>query len=67
VLVSVTTLPAASNVGVAAAYGEWDAAIGAAEQLIINLGGIVVAGVVTLALQNRDYVVRRREHLRDRG
>jgi uncharacterized hydrophobic protein (TIGR00271 family) len=67
VLVSVTTIPAASNVGVAAAYGEWDAAIGAAEQLIINLGGIVVAGVVTLALQNRDYVVRRREHLRDRG
>jgi uncharacterized hydrophobic protein (TIGR00271 family) len=65
VLVSVTTIPAASNVGVAAAYGDWDAATGAAEQLIINLAGIVVAGVVTLSLQNRDYVVRRREHLRE--
>jgi hypothetical protein len=27
----------------------------------------VVAGVVTLTLQNRDYVVRRREHLKERG
>ena len=30
VLVSVTTIPAASNIGVAAAYGEWDTATGAA-------------------------------------
>jgi uncharacterized hydrophobic protein (TIGR00271 family) len=66
VLVSVTTIPAASNVGVAAAYGEWDAASGAAEQLVINLAGIVVAGVLTLAVQNRDYVVRRRYHLQHR-
>lgn len=63
VLVSVTTIPAASNVGVAAAYGEWHAALGAAEQLVINLGGIVVAGVVTLYIQNREYLTRRREHL----
>ena len=67
VLVSVTTIPAASNVGVAAAYGEWDAAGGAAQQLVINLAGIVVAGVVTLTIQNRDYVTRRREHLRESG
>jgi uncharacterized hydrophobic protein (TIGR00271 family) len=66
VLVSVTTIPAASNVGVAAAYGEWDTAVGAAEQLVINLAGIIVAGVLTLTLQNRDYVTRRRYHLRER-
>jgi uncharacterized hydrophobic protein (TIGR00271 family) len=66
VLVSVTTIPAASNVGVAAAYGEWHAATGAAAQLGINLAGIVVAGVVTLYIQNRDFVVRRRAHLRER-
>jgi uncharacterized hydrophobic protein (TIGR00271 family) len=65
VLVSVTTIPAASNVGVAAAYGEWHAAVGAAGQLGINLGGIVVAGVVTLYIQNRDFLARRREHLRN--
>jgi uncharacterized hydrophobic protein (TIGR00271 family) len=67
VLVSVTTIPAASNVGVAAAYGEWDAAAGAAEQLVINLGGIIVAGVVTLTIQNRDFVMRRRARLKERG
>jgi uncharacterized hydrophobic protein (TIGR00271 family) len=66
VLVSVTTIPAASNVGVAAAYGEWDTAVGAAEQLVINLAGIIVAGVLTLTLQNRDYATRRRYHLRER-
>jgi uncharacterized hydrophobic protein (TIGR00271 family) len=65
VLVSVTTIPAASNVGVAAAYGEWHAALGAAEQLLINLSGIVVAGLVTLYIENRFYLARRREHLRE--
>ena len=65
VLVSVTTIPAAANVGVASAYGEWEAAWGAAQQLFINLGGIVVAGVITLAIQNHDFVVRRRRHLED--
>jgi uncharacterized hydrophobic protein (TIGR00271 family) len=67
VLVSVTTIPAASNVGVAAAYGEWDIAVGAAEQLAINLVGIVVAGIATLALQNRDYVARRRHRLEQKN
>jgi uncharacterized hydrophobic protein (TIGR00271 family) len=66
VLVSVTTIPAAANVGVAAAYGEWDTAGGAAAQLGINLLGIVVAGVVTLTIQNRDFAARRRAHLAER-
>jgi uncharacterized hydrophobic protein (TIGR00271 family) len=66
VLVSVTTIPAAANIGVAAAYGEWDAAKGAAAQLGINLTGIVVAGVVTLAIQNHDFVVRRRARVAQR-
>ena len=65
VLISVTTIPAASNIGVAAAYGEWDDAAGAALQLGVNLAGIVVAGVFTLFVQRRYYVVRRRRHLMD--
>jgi uncharacterized hydrophobic protein (TIGR00271 family) len=52
VLVSVTTIPAAANVGVAAAYGEWSEVGGAALQLGVNLTGLVVAGVVTLAVQS---------------
>jgi uncharacterized hydrophobic protein (TIGR00271 family) len=65
VLVSVTTIPAASNVGVAAAYGEWAIAGKAGAQLAINLAGIVVAGVLTLFVQRRYYVSRRRKHLMD--
>jgi uncharacterized hydrophobic protein (TIGR00271 family) len=65
VLVSVTTIPAASNIGVAAAYGEWSDAAKAAAQLGINLAGIVAAGVLTLFVQRRYYVMRRRKHLMD--
>jgi uncharacterized hydrophobic protein (TIGR00271 family) len=65
VLISVTTIPAASNIGVAAAYGDWDEAAGAAAQLGINLTSIVVAGVLTLFIQRRYYVTRRRKHLQD--
>jgi uncharacterized hydrophobic protein (TIGR00271 family) len=66
VLISVTTIPAASNVGVASALGNWGEAGGAALQLTINLAAIVLAGVLTLFLQRRLYVARRRRHLRDR-
>ena len=65
VLISVTTIPAAANVGVASAFGEWGEAAGAAGQLGINLSTIVLAGVVTLYMQRRFYVSRRRRHLRD--
>jgi uncharacterized hydrophobic protein (TIGR00271 family) len=65
VLISVTTIPAASNIGVAAAYGDWGDAGGAAGQLVLNLAGIVAAGVLTLFIQRRFYVMRRRKHLRD--
>ena len=65
VLISVTTIPAASNVGVAAAYGDWREAAGAAAQLGINLASIVLAGVLTLFIQRRYYVTRRRKHLQD--
>lgn len=53
VLVSVTTIPAAANVGVATAYGEWAEVGGAALQLAVNVVALVVAGVVTLAVQAR--------------
>ena len=53
VLVSVTTIPAASNIAVAATYGDWNEARGAAEQLAINLTSIVIAGVITLFIQRR--------------
>ncbi|MGW4498374.1 DUF389 domain-containing protein [Micromonospora sp. NPDC004336] len=51
VLISVTTVPAAANVAVAAAYGVWHEAAGSALQLVINLCAIVLAGLVTLLVQ----------------
>ena len=60
VLISVTTIPAAANVGVAAAYQDWSEFRGAAAQLAINLVAIVVAGVSTLSVQRAFYVRRRR-------
>lgn len=48
VLISVTTIPAAANVGVAAVYGDWEAARGAAAQLVINLFAIVASGIAVL-------------------
>ena len=62
---AVTTIPAASNIGVAAAYGDWNEAGGAAAQLAINLTSIVLAGVIALYIQRRYYVARRRKHLED--
>lgn len=53
VLVSVTTIPAASNVGVATAYREWSELSGAALQLGLNVAALIVAGVATLAIQAR--------------
>ena len=65
VLISVTTIPAAGNIGVAAAYGDGNEWVGAMEQLSLNLVALIAAGITTLFIQRRLYVKRRREHLRD--
>jgi uncharacterized hydrophobic protein (TIGR00271 family) len=65
VLISVTTIPAASNIGVAAALGDWSEWLGAMEQLLLNMSAILLAGVGTLFIQRRIYVRRRRAHLHD--
>ena len=67
VLISVTTIPAAAAIGVAAAFGDWADWRGAIAQLAINLGTIVLAGVVTLLVQNRVYERRKRRHHGDRA
>jgi uncharacterized hydrophobic protein (TIGR00271 family) len=53
VLISVTTVPAAANVAVALAYGAPSEARGSAVQLLVNLAGIVVAGTLTLLVQQQ--------------
>ena len=64
VLISVTTIPAAANVGVAAAYGDWEECRGALAQLAINLLCLTAAGVITLSLQRAEFIRRRRRYRR---
>jgi uncharacterized hydrophobic protein (TIGR00271 family) len=67
VLISLTTIPAAANIGVAAAYSDWSALVGSAEQLGLNLGAVLVAGTLTLAVQLRSYRHRREHHRSELG
>jgi uncharacterized hydrophobic protein (TIGR00271 family) len=60
VLISVTTIPAAANVGVATAYSDWSEFRGALAQLVINLTCIVLGGVATLAVQRLGFTRRLR-------
>ncbi len=62
VLISLTTIPAAANIGVAAAYEDWDACSGSAAQLGLNLGAVLLAGTLTLGVQHRLYQRRRSHH-----
>jgi len=65
VLISVTTIPAAANVGISAAYRDWDTMGGSAAQLAINLGSIVLAGTAVLYLQRLLYLRRKQRHKRE--
>jgi uncharacterized hydrophobic protein (TIGR00271 family) len=63
VLISVTTILAAANIGISAALGEWSEFGGSVLQLTVNLVAIVLAGVATLETQRALYRRRRRRHL----
>ncbi|MFJ5308614.1 DUF389 domain-containing protein [Streptomyces sp. NPDC088350] len=51
VAISVTTVPAAANAAVAFSYTDYSQTWGSTWQLLANLGGIVVAGTLTLLAQ----------------
>ena len=65
VLISVTTIPAAANVGVAAALGNWADWRGAMAQLSLNLISIIAAGICTLYVERVLFERRRQRHLGD--
>jgi hypothetical protein len=65
VLISVTTIPAAANVGLAAAYQDWSSWRGSMAQLAINLGSILLAGSAVLYVQRLLYIRRKSRHLND--
>lgn len=51
VAISVTTVPAAANAAVALSYADYSQTWGSTWQLLANLGGIVLAGTLTLLAQ----------------
>jgi len=66
VLVSVTTIPAAANIGIAFVYADWASWRGSQAQLAINVSAILLAGTLTLYIQRLFYRSRRIEHLKER-
>jgi len=58
VFISVTTIPAAADMGVSAAFGHWSETAGATEQLILNVAILLAVGVATLVLQRRFWASR---------
>ena len=64
VFISITTVPAAANAGIAAAYGDWSTVFGSLGQLVVNLAAIIIAGLLTLVVERRMYERRRQRHLR---
>jgi uncharacterized hydrophobic protein (TIGR00271 family) len=51
VFISVTTIPAASDMGLSAAYGSWPEARGSTFQLLLNVVLLIAVGAVGLRLQ----------------
>lgn len=60
VAISVTTVPAAANAAVAFSYQDFQQTWGSSEQLLANLGGIVLAGTLTLLIQKALWRTSRR-------
>ncbi|MFW0797020.1 DUF389 domain-containing protein [Gordonia sp. CPCC 205515] len=68
VFISVTTIPAAGNLAVAAAFAEWAEVRGSGLQLVLNVAGMTVAGCLTLWVQRRlwkPFAQRRVARVRD--
>jgi uncharacterized hydrophobic protein (TIGR00271 family) len=51
VFISITTMPAAANIGLSVAYSNWTGARGSAYQLLLNVTVLVVVGALVLRLQ----------------
>jgi uncharacterized hydrophobic protein (TIGR00271 family) len=65
VFVSVTTIPAAADIGVSTVFERWGEAWGSLAQLLLNLVLLIVVGAVTLVLTRR-FWLRRSQRARAR-
>jgi uncharacterized hydrophobic protein (TIGR00271 family) len=53
VFISVTTIPAAADIGLSISYSSWAEALGSLIQLLINVSILIVIGMVMLVVQKR--------------
>jgi uncharacterized hydrophobic protein (TIGR00271 family) len=53
VFVSVTTIPAASDIGLSIVYGDWKGARGSFFQLLLNVTILIVVGIVMMRVQRK--------------
>jgi uncharacterized hydrophobic protein (TIGR00271 family) len=51
VFISVTTIPAAADIAVSLAFSSWREAVGSTEQLLLNVGVLIVVGAIALRAQ----------------
>ncbi len=64
VFISVTTIPAAADIGVSVAFGSWHEARGSALQLLLNVVLLIAVGAAGLSAQR---AIWRRRGARQRG
>jgi uncharacterized membrane protein len=53
VFISVTTIPAAADIGLSVSYGSWGEARGSFFQLLLNVFILIVVGMIMLVVQRR--------------
>jgi uncharacterized membrane protein len=59
VFISVTTIPAAADIGLSIAYASWAEARGSAFQLLLNVTVLIAVGALVLRLQRIIWRTRR--------
>ncbi len=62
VAISITTIPAAADIGLSAAYGDWEAVKGSGFQLFLNIISLLISATLVLALMRAATVRRGRQH-----
>jgi len=55
VFISVTTIPAAADIGLSLSYGSWSEAWGSFLQLLLNVSILIVVGMIMLVVQKRTW------------
>jgi uncharacterized hydrophobic protein (TIGR00271 family) len=53
VFISVTTIPAAADIGLSISYASWSEAWGSFLQLLLNVSNLIVVGMIMLLVQRR--------------